>query len=61
MREEKTIKIINEIEKIRVKNNRLWMDILRLALVSQPKKTQKILKSINNNDSKIHEALGKIK
>ena len=61
MKEERNIKIINEIEEIRKKNNTLWMDILRLALNTKPKETKKILKSINLNDVLISKKIGLIK
>jgi len=61
MKDTKNIKIINEIEEIRKKNNTLWMDILRLALNTKPKETKKILKSINLNDVLISKKIGLIK
>ena len=33
------LKIISSIEKVRRKNNKNWMDILRLAFAAEPKKT----------------------
>ena len=38
------LKIINEVENVRKKNNKNWMDILRVAFSSDPKKTADILK-----------------
>jgi hypothetical protein len=46
-------KIINNIEKTRGKNNKNWMDILRLAFDSSPSKASKILSSIYREDKKI--------
>lgn len=46
-------KIIDKVQAIRVKNNRLWMDILRLAFNARPKEARKIMQKINKNDSKI--------
>ena len=46
-------KIINEIEKVRKKNNKNWMDILRLAFKSNPKQTAKIFSKIYKEDSAI--------
>ena len=46
-------KIINNIEKTRGKNNKNWMDILRLAFNSSPSKASKILSSIYREDKKI--------
>ena len=39
-------KIIDEIEKIRGKNNTNWMNILRLSFKNSPKETAKILSQI---------------
>ena len=50
-------KFINNIQKIRSKNNQNWMDLLRLAYKLDPKQTSKIVKSISNNDSKINQIL----
>lgn len=49
----KYIQVINQIEKVRKKNNRNWMDLLRLAFTHAPKETAKIMKSIYSDDSKI--------
>ena len=52
--------IINKIEKIRSKNNKNWMDLLRLAFKYAPKEAKKILKKINNNDKKISKLFQEI-
>jgi hypothetical protein len=54
-------KFINTIEKIRSKNNKNWMDLLRLAYSLNPKKTLKIMKSIFKNDYKINSILKNLK
>jgi hypothetical protein len=36
-------KVIDQIQNVRKKNNQNWMDILRLAFESNPKKASKIL------------------
>ena len=46
-------KIINEIQKIRARNNKNWMDILRVAMKYAPISTKKIIKKINLDDKKI--------
>ena len=46
-------KTINEIEKIRSKNNSNWMDILRLAFKYNPKGAAKIMTKIYVDDSRI--------
>ena len=46
-------KIIDKIEKTRKKNNKNWMDILRLAYDSSPVRASKILSEIYKEDKKI--------
>ena len=46
-------KIIKSIENTRGKNNKNWMDVLRLAFESSPVKASKILSSIYKEDKKI--------
>ena len=53
-------KIINQIQKIRSKNNVNWMDILRLAFKLAPKEASKIMKKINYDDKKIANLLSKL-
>ena len=52
--------IIKSIERIRRINNKLWMDILRTALVFAPGGTRIILQSIVKNDRTITEYLEKL-
>ena len=54
------LKIINQIEKIRSKNNVNWMNILRLAFKLDPNSSIKIMKKINYDDKKISELLKKL-
>tara|TARA_Y100001970_G_C13740950_1_gene606153 strand:+ start:24 stop:215 length:192 start_codon:yes stop_codon:yes gene_type:complete len=54
------LKIINQIEKIRSKNNVNWMNILRLAFKLDPNSSIKIMKKINYDDKKISELLNKL-
>ena len=51
------LEIIDEIEKIRSKNNVNWMDILRLAFKHAPKDARTLIGKINNDDSKISNLL----
>tara|TARA_B100000427_G_C15316029_1_gene510398 strand:+ start:561 stop:752 length:192 start_codon:yes stop_codon:yes gene_type:complete len=51
---------INNIQKIRAKNNNNWMDLLRIALKHAPNETKKILKKINSQDKKIASLLKKL-
>ncbi len=46
MKKNKYLKIIDQIEKVRKKNNVNWMDILRVAYLSNPKKTAGIIAKI---------------
>ena len=52
---EQYLKIINEIEKIRTKNNVNWMDVVRLAFIHAPDEAKKLMKKINEEDNKISE------
>ena len=51
------LEIIDEIEKIRSKNNVNWMDILRLSFKHAPKEARDIISKINNDDNKISDLL----
>ena len=42
----KSLKLLNQIEKIRSKNNKNWMDILKLAIRLDYKTTSKLIKEI---------------
>ena len=53
--------LINQIEKLRSKNNKNWMDLLRLALKIDFEKTAKLLNKINMHDRKISQISSKIK
>ena len=46
-------KVIDKIEKTRTKNNKNWMNILRLAFKSSPSEASKILSKIYKEDKKI--------
>ncbi len=47
------LKIIDQIEEIRGKNNVNWMNILRLSFEKSPKQTAKILSKIYVDDKRI--------
>lgn len=53
-------KIINQIQKIRSKNNVNWMNILKLAFKLDPNAAKKIMKKINYDDKKISNLLSKL-
>ena len=46
-------KIFNAIEKGRSKNNKNWMDVLRLAFKYSPKEAKKVLKAIVKKDKQL--------
>ena len=48
------IKIIDQIEKVRKKNNKNWMDILKLAFNSDPAKASRIFNEIYKEDKNIN-------
>ena len=54
------IKIINKIEKIRVKNNKNWMDILRISFKYAPKESSKVLSEIYKEDRKLNNLAKKL-
>jgi len=60
MENNKYLKIINKIEKIRSKNNVNWMNILRLAFKLDSNSAKKIMKKINYDDKKISNLLNKL-
>jgi len=49
--------IIDQIEKIRAKNNVNWMDILRLGFIHAPDEARKLIGKVNESDNKISELL----
>ena len=51
----KGLMLINKIQKIRSKNNKNWMDLLRLSLKLDFKTTAKFLKDIVSDDKKISD------
>ncbi len=60
MKKKKNNNIINNIQKIRSKNNKYWMDLLRLAFKHAPSEAQKIISKINLQDKKISNLLKKL-
>lgn len=56
----KYTKLITSIENVRKKNNKYWMDMLRLSFKFAPKESQKLVKKINQNDKKISTLLSKL-
>ena len=56
----KSLKLVNKIQKIRSKNNKNWMDLLRLALKLDHRSTSKILSEIYKDDQRISRIAKKI-
>jgi len=54
------LKLIDEIEKIRSKNNINWMNLLRLSFKVAPNQAKLIFRQINHEDAYISELLGKL-
>jgi len=54
-------RIINQIERIRKKNNKNWMDILRIAFKFSPKETAKTMSLIYKEDKRISKLSNKLK
>tara|TARA_B100000963_G_C22502516_1_gene614517 strand:+ start:565 stop:768 length:204 start_codon:yes stop_codon:yes gene_type:complete len=50
-------KKISQIEKTRKRNNRNWMDLLRLSFRYNPPEAKKILKEIFKEDKKVNKLL----
>lgn len=51
------ITIIDEIERIRSRNNVNWMNLMRLAFKSAPHRAEEIFANINNDDQRISDLL----
>ena len=54
------LKVINQIEKVRSKNNINWMNILRVAFKYSPSQSKKIVKKINLDDKRISKLFKKL-
>ncbi len=52
--------IIDQIEKIRSKNNTNWMDILRIAFRYAPDEAAKVMANIYKQDEKISKLAKKL-
>jgi len=52
--------IIDEIEKVRTRNNVNWMDILRLSFTHAPDDAKQLMKKINTADDQISNLLKKL-
>ena len=54
------LKLINQIQDVRSKNNKYWMDVLRLAFKYAPDKASELMKKVNLNDQKISKLAKKL-
>ena len=54
------LKVIDDVEKVRTKNNVNWMDVLRLAFIHAPEESKKLMKKINQEDNRISELFEKL-
>ncbi len=54
------LSIIDQIEKVRTKNNMNWMDILRLAFIHSPEDAKKLMKKIDLEDNQISDLVKKL-
>jgi hypothetical protein len=48
------IEIIDQIEKVRKKNNKNWMDILRIAFKYAPNQASRVLSEIYKEDKRLN-------
>jgi hypothetical protein len=56
----KYLAIIKQIEKVRSKNNKNWMDLYRLAFAVAPDKSVKIIKKILSRDKSVSKLAEKL-
>ena len=54
------LKVIDQIENIRKKNNTNWMNILRLAFKKSPNEATSIMTKIYQDDARIGELVKKL-
>ena len=55
------LNIINKIENVRKKNNKNWMDILRIAFKYAPAEASKVLAQIYKEDGKLNALAKQLK
>ncbi len=58
------LEVIDQIQEIRSRNNKNWMDILRIAFKYAPDETREVFKNITECDieiNKLSKQLGEIK
>jgi hypothetical protein len=57
---ENYLKIIDEIEEVRTRNNVNWMDVLRLAFIHAPEKAKELMRKIDTQDNRISDLVKKL-
>jgi folate-dependent phosphoribosylglycinamide formyltransferase PurN len=57
---DKKLSLIDEIEKVRTRNNVNWMDLLRLSVKASPSEAKKIISKINSDDNLISELFARL-
>jgi hypothetical protein len=63
MKEDRTehyLKVIDEVERVRTRNNVNWMDVLRLAFRHAPDEARVLMKKINEEDGRISGLLKRL-
>jgi len=51
------LKKISQIEKVRAKNNKNWMDLLKLSFKYNPSEAKNILREIFKEDKKVNKLI----
>jgi len=54
------LRIIDEIQQVRTRNNVNWMDLLRIAIKTAPEETKAVLRRINSDDNRISDLFRKL-
>ena len=54
------LEIIDAVEEVRTKNNKNWMDVLRIAFKHAPEEARPVLAEINKSDGQISKLLDKL-
>ena len=56
----KYLSIINNIQKVRQKNNKNWMDLMKLSFSLDPQKSKKMVQEIFKSDKRINKLIKKL-
>ncbi|MBO67012.1 MAG: hypothetical protein CL398_01755 [Acidiferrobacteraceae bacterium] len=59
-REMLDMKLLDEIQEVRSKNNINWMDVLRLAFRHSPDEARELVGRINSDDQRISELFAQL-